>query len=119
MDLSTGCVERPWGFYQLLTSEPTTYSVKRLVILPGRRLSMQYHLHRTEHWYIAHGSGTATVGEASWPVSPGSTADVACGTVHRLEAYEGEEPLVVIEVQRGDLLSEDDIVRLADDFGRA
>ncbi len=118
MDLTTGCQERPWGFYQQLTTAPSTHAVKRLVVYPGRRLSLQRHRLRSEHWYVVHGTGVALVGDVSWPVSRGDAVDVPVGAWHRLSADDGPDPLVVIEVQLGSVLSEDDIERLEDDYGR-
>ena len=108
--------ERPWGNYQVLHREPGV-QVKRIELKPGKRFSLQKHLRRTEKWVIALGSGVATLGKEEIPVSQGSFLDIPCGEIHRLHNT-GNVPLVYIEVQLGDYLREDDIVRLEDDFGR-
>lgn len=108
--------ERPWGWHQTL-AEGHRYRVKRLHLWPGCRISLQRHHHRCEHWVVVEGSGTARVAETTVTLSPGTEVFIPRGTLHRAAA--GAEGLVLIEVQRGGTLSEDDIERLADDFGRA
>jgi len=109
--------DRPWGHFEVLLDEPD-YKVKRLVVEPGRRLSLQLHHHRSEHWHIAAGTGLATVGEQEILVQEGQSIDVPSNAQHRIENT-GESPLAIIEIQRGERLDEDDIVRLQDDYGRA
>ena len=108
--------QRPWGNYKILLTERDC-QVKRIEILPHARFSLQKHARRAERWIVIAGSGVATVGKKKRPVSPGSYIEVPRGEVHRMENT-GEKPLVFIEVQNGDYLGEDDIVRLEDDFHR-
>lgn len=107
---------RPWGSFEVLLDE-TGYKVKRLLVLPGKRLSLQLHHHRCEHWYVVAGEGIVTVGDEELFVQRGSSVDVPRQAKHRI-ANMGEGPLVIIEVQQGDRLEEDDIVRFEDDYGR-
>ena len=108
--------QRPWGHYEILHKE-AAIQVKRIVVKPSLRFSLQKHLKRSERWVVISGSGVATLGEKQIPVKKGSFLEIPLGTVHRLHNT-GSEPLVFIEVQFGDYLGEDDIVRLEDDFGR-
>ena len=108
--------ERPWGNYQVL-DEGQGFKVKRITVHPGKRLSLQRHARREEHWVIVAGSGLATRDDETVEVGPRDTFHIPVGAVHRLE-NPGAEPLVMIEVQHGDYLGEDDIVRIEDDFGR-
>jgi mannose-6-phosphate isomerase-like protein (cupin superfamily) len=109
--------ERPWGNYRILHREPGM-QVKRLEVKPGMRFSLQKHNHRSERWIVVAGAGTATLGKKDIAVSKGSFIEVPCGEPHRM-ANTGTDFLVLIEVQFGDYLGEDDIVRLEDDFGRS
>ncbi len=108
--------ERPWGNYRILHREPGI-QVKRLEVKPGLRFSLQKHTHRTEWWIVVAGLGVATLGNKDIPMNKGTFLEVPCGETHRMKNT-GKEPLVLIEVQFGDYLGEDDIVRLEDDFGR-
>jgi mannose-6-phosphate isomerase-like protein (cupin superfamily) len=108
--------ERPWGNYLVLLDE-IDCKVKRLVVEPGKRLSLQRHARRSEHWFIVSGIGVVTLDEERRPVAPGDAIDVAAGVAHRIECL-GPDELVFIEVQHGEYFGEDDIVRLEDDFGR-
>lgn len=110
-------VKRPWGHYVVLDAGPG-FLVKRLTVDPRQRLSLQHHKHRSEYWLVVSGSGVATRGIETWTLRPGDTLQIPEGAHHRLE-NDGDVPLVVIEVQRGAKLSEDDITRVADDYGRA
>jgi mannose-6-phosphate isomerase len=107
--------ERPWGWFETLVSG-TTYKVKLISVKPNSRLSLQKHEHRSEHWVVVTGTGVITVEDAEILASPGTTAFIPVGAVHRLEA--GDSELVLIEVQRGAKLYEEDITRLSDDYGR-
>jgi mannose-6-phosphate isomerase len=107
--------ERPWGWFETLATGEG-YAVKRLRILAGRRLSLQRHQHRCEHWIIASGSGRVTCEGTSLEVAAGDTLSIPVGSLHRAAA--GAADLEIIEVQRGELLSEEDIERFDDDFGR-
>ena len=109
--------ERPWGSFTVL-DEGADYKVKRMEVLPGKRLSYQKHAQRAEHWMVVAGTGRVTLDGRDLTVHTGETLDVPIGAAHRIE-NPGAEKLVFIEVQRGTYLGEDDIVRLEDDFGRA
>ena len=108
---------KPWGNYRVLHEEKGI-QVKRVELKPGCRLSLQKHARRSEKWTVISGSGVATLGANEVPARKGSFIDVPVGEVHRIHNT-GSVPLVFIEVQFGDYLGEDDIVRLEDDFGRA
>ncbi len=108
---------RPWGHYEVLHRESGT-QVKRIEVYPGLRFSLQKHLKRSERWIVVSGAGVATVGKEDLPVQKGSFLEIHVGQVHRLKNT-GSVPLVFIEVQLGDYLGEDDIVRMEDDFGRS
>lgn len=108
--------ERPWGNYQVL-DEGDTYKVKRIVVHPGKRLSLQKHARRAEHWVVVSGLARATRDGETIDLGPREAVDIPLGAAHRLE-NPGVEPLVLIEVQSGSYLGEDDITRLEDDFGR-
>lgn len=114
MTPENGC--RPWGEYEVL-SDKADHKVKRITVLPGKRLSLQRHRQRMEHWYFISGQGSATLGDRDVPVSPGSALDIPVMTLHRVD-NRGTEPLVFIEVQRGSYFGEDDIERFEDDYGR-
>ena len=107
---------RPWGTYTVL-DEGSLFKVKRIEVLPGKRLSYQKHSKRAEHWFIVQGNARVTLDDAEIDLSAGQAIDIPKGSAHRIE-NPGSELLVFIEVQRGDYLGEDDIVRLQDDFGR-
>lgn len=108
---------RPWGSWEVLLDEPN-YKVKRLVVLPGKRLSEQKHFKREEHWTVVQGQALVTLNQAQIPLGIGGTIDIPCAAWHRLENTETSN-LVVIEVQCGTYFGEDDIVRRNDDYGRA
>ncbi len=114
--IPAGAEARPWGWHQTLAEGPG-YRVKRLHLRPGGRLSLQRHRHRCEHWVVVAGSGTARLGETTVSLQPGTELFIPRTALHRAAA--GAEGLVVIEVQRGGTLREDDIERFADDYGRA
>ncbi len=107
---------RPWGSFTII-ERGENYQVKRLVVNPGQRFSLQYHHRRNEHWIVVAGQARATLNDEVRMLGPNETAYLPIGTIHRLE-NPGTQPLVIIEVQYGDYLGEDDIVRLADDYGR-
>jgi len=109
--------ERPWGNYTVI-DDAEGHKVKRIVVLPGRRLSYQKHSRRAEHWFVLQGEGAVTLDGARHIVGAGEAIDVPSGAAHRME-NPGPVELVFIEVQHGDYFGEDDIVRLQDDFGRA
>lgn len=109
---------RPWGFYIILHTEQRV-QVKRIHVENGSRLSKQSHKHRAEHWYITQGYAKIEIGEQELHLGPGDYVSIGVGEVHRVEAEGTDEDLVFIEIQTGDYLGEDDIVRYEDDFGRA
>jgi mannose-6-phosphate isomerase-like protein (cupin superfamily) len=108
---------RPWGTFTVL-DEGEKFKVKRIEVLPGKRLSYQKHSKRAEHWVVVQGTAKVTLDDREIIVSTGEAIDIAIGSAHRVE-NPGTDMLVFIEVQRGSYLGEDDIVRLQDDFGRA
>ena len=108
--------QRPWGSFTVL-DEAGDYKVKRIEVLPHKRLSYQKHAQRAEHWMVVAGAGKVTLDGTDKIVRIGEVVDVPVGTAHRIE-NPNDEKLVFIEIQRGSYLGEDDIVRLEDDFGR-
>ena len=108
---------RPWGSYTVLEEAPN-FKVKRIEVLPGKRLSYQKHAQRAEHWYVVAGTAKVTLDGREITVGTGESIDIPVGGAHRVE-NPGADDLIFIEVQRGNYLGEDDIVRLEDDFGRA
>jgi len=113
----TDDTHRPWGYYEVL-SDADDHKVKRITVYPGKRLSLQRHQRRAEHWFIVRGTALVTVDEREIEVPEGGSIDIGRGVKHRVENVGGEE-LRFIEVQRGDYFGEDDIERLEDDYGRA
>jgi len=109
--------ERPWGSFTIL-DEGENYKVKRLEVLPGKRLSYQRHSRRAEHWFVVRGTAKVTLNDEEILVEAGKALDIPTGAAHRIENSEGSENLVIIETQTGDYFGEDDIERLDDDFGR-
>jgi mannose-6-phosphate isomerase-like protein (cupin superfamily) len=106
---------RPWGWFETILTGPQ-YQVKLIVVHANQRLSLQKHEYRYEDWVVVGGSGTITVGDKIIPAVPGTTAHIPKEEWHRLEA--GDCELRLIEVQRGNLLYEEDITRKSDDYGR-
>lgn len=107
---------RPWGFYLILADEGA-YKSKRIVLYPGKRLSLQRHQRRAEHWYVLHGHAKVTLDNKQIPLVEGQSVDIPKGSLHRIENI-GSDDLSFIEVQTGDYFGEDDIERIEDDFGR-
>ena len=107
---------RPWGTYMVL-EEGQGYKIKHIEVQPGKRLSLQKHYHRNEHWVVLTGCATVTVGEKTFVVNPNESTYIKAGEVHRLE-NQGKLPLMIIEVQVGEYTGEDDIVRIEDDYKR-
>ncbi len=107
---------RPWGHYKVLETGPR-YKVKRIMADPGQQLSLQLHYHRSEHWVVVQGTAKVTIGDTIQMVHENQSIYVPKGTAHRLE-NPGKVPLELIEVQVGEYLEEDDIVRLEDVYGR-
>jgi len=108
---------RPWGTYTVL-EDTEGYKIKRIVVKPGKRLSLQKHFHRNEHWIVVSGTATVTVGERKTLLRPNESTYIKMGEIHRLE-NEGKIPVILIEAQVGEYTKEDDIVRLEDDFKRS
>ena len=107
---------RPWGTYTVLEDTPG-YKIKKIEVKPGKRLSLQKHYHRSEHWIVVSGTATVTKGDQEFIVRPNESVYIRMGEVHRL-ANNGKIPVVLIEAQVGEYTGEDDIVRLKDDFNR-
>jgi mannose-6-phosphate isomerase len=97
--------------------EGRNFKVKRIEVLPGKRLSYQKHSQRAEHWFVIEGTAKVTLDDRDVLIAAGEAIDIPVDSAHRVE-NPGTEDLIFIEVQRGDYLGEDDIVRLEDDFGR-
>jgi mannose-1-phosphate guanylyltransferase / mannose-6-phosphate isomerase len=115
--LSHRRVYRPWGTYETVDLDQG-FQVKRIVVNPGARLSLQKHGHRAEHWVVVRGMARVTRDREVFDLVANQSAYIPLGAVHRLE-NPGTEPLHLIEVQSGDYLGEDDIVRIEDSYGRA
>ncbi|MCX7079564.1 MAG: cupin domain-containing protein, partial [Pseudomonas sp.] len=110
-------VSRPWGTYTVLEEGPR-FKIKRIVVKPGASLSLQMHHHRNEHWVVVEGMAKVTNnGDGSHFVAKNESTFIAAGHKHRLE-NPGVIDLVIIEVQSGEYLGEDDIVRFEDKYGR-
>ncbi len=107
---------RPWGTFTVLDEGPG-YKIKRIVVLPKHRLSLQMHYHRSEHWIVVSGTAKVTCGNEEKLITTNQSTYVPPCTPHRLE-NPGLIPLVIIEVQNGQYLGEDDIVRFSDDYAR-
>lgn len=110
------CCHRPWGNFTVL-EEGNRYKIKRIVVKPNERLSLQMHYHRSEHWVVVKGTAKVTIGDKIMYVHENESVYVPKTTVHRLE-NPGKVPLEIIEVQNGEYVGEDDIVRLDDTYGR-
>jgi len=110
-------VRRPWGCYESVDSG-AGFQVKRIVVNPGQRLSLQSHRRRAEHWVVVQGRALVTLDDKTMELRANQSVRIPVGAKHRLE-NEGTEPLCLIEVQCGDYLGEDDIQRYEDAYGRA
>ena len=109
-------IYRPWGRYDSV-DQGDRFQVKRIVVAPGGKLSLQKHLHRAEHWVVVRGTAEVTIGEEVRVVHENESTYIPIGAVHRL-ANPGKIPLELIEVQTGSYLGEDDIIRLDDIYRR-
>lgn len=107
---------RPWGSFTIL-EEGRGYKIKRIEVKPGHRLSLQMHYHRSEHWIVVSGTAKVVCGDRELVIHQNQSTYVPQGNVHRLE-NPGVIPLVLIEVQNGEYLGEDDIIRFEDDYYR-
>ncbi len=109
-----GC--RPWGKYIVL-DEGEKYKIKKIVVNPDGKLSLQKHIHRSEHWIVVKGKAKVTIGDKKIVINENESVFVPKTTYHRLENEE-KIPLEIIEVQNGEYLGEDDIIRVEDIYGR-
>ena len=109
-------VERPWGWYDVIDTG-STYKVKSIQVETGKSLSLQRHMHRSEHWVVGEGTALVEVGDDKEFVNVNEGSYVPICATHRL-SNPGRIPLKIIEVQCGSYLEEDDIERFDDDFGR-
>ncbi len=110
--------QRPWGSFTIL-DERNSFKVKRIEVLPGKRLSYQRHQKRAEHWFVVQGTAKVTLNGAEILVETGEAIDIETGMAHRVENPHSSHLLIFIETQTGSYFGEDDIERLDDDFGRA
>ncbi|HXX57014.1 MAG TPA: cupin domain-containing protein, partial [Thermodesulfovibrionales bacterium] len=109
-------IYRPWGEFTVL-EEGDRYKIKRIMVKPEERLSLQMHHHRSEHWIVVKGTAKVTIGDRDIFIHENESAYVPKSTLHRLE-NPGKVPLEIIEVQNGEYVGEDDIRRLDDRYGR-
>jgi mannose-6-phosphate isomerase len=108
--------ERPWGSFHVLEEKPG-FKVKRIAVKPSGRLSLQSHKYRSEHWTVVNGVATVTVDDKVLRMERGESVDIPLGAKHRLENL-GTDLMEIIEVQFGDYLGEDDIIRYDDIYNR-
>lgn len=109
--------ERPWGWYINVKEEKECFKIKHICVYPGKRLSLQSHYKRSEHWVMVKGTGKVTLGKDDLILHKNQNIYIPKETLHRIENI-GEENLEFVETQIGSYLEEDDIVRYEDDFGR-
>jgi len=114
--ISHSRVHRPWGYYEGVDAGPG-FQVKRLMVKPGHKLSLQMHHKRAEHWVVVSGKARVTRGDEVFDLGRNQSTYIPLGTRHRLENA-STEPLLIVEVQSGDYLGEDDIVRFEDSYNR-
>ena len=107
---------RPWGEYFVI-DQGECFKVKRIIVYPGGRLSLQYHNYRSEHWTIVSGIGSVKIGNKNIIIGPNESLYIDKKVIHRIENREKNE-LVLIEVQHGKILEENDIIRISDIYGR-
>ena len=108
---------RPWGAFYVLEEQPG-FKVKRIAVHQGGRLSLQSHKHRSEHWTVVAGTATVTVDDAIMTLQRGQAIDIPLGAKHRLDKFH-DGMVEIIEVQFGDYLGEDDIIRFDDVYNRS
>ena len=119
MSEHTNKVARPWGWYVNIDGNDNSGSkIKRLVVLPGKRLSLQTHKKREEHWVIVRGEGSVELEDKIHKMKVNDYIHIPIGAKHRVENV-GDDLLEIVETQIGEYLGEDDIIRYQDDFGRA
>lgn len=109
--------QRPWGFYKT-TILNEYFQSKVISVKPGQQLSLQSHNHREEHWIVAHGKGVVQIEKSEIKIESGSSLFIPKGAKHRLTNTDSSDNLIITEVQIGDYLGEDDIVRYEDNYGR-
>ena len=110
---------RPWGFYEILHNQlSSNFLVKRISVKPQSRLSLQSHQHRSEHWIVVQGKGVVIVGDDELICSVNTHVFIPRGAKHRMHNTSDREDLIFVEVQVGNVLSEDDILRYEDDYDR-
>ena len=109
-------VERPWGWYDVIDTG-STYKVKSIQVETGKSLSLQRHMHRSEHWVVVEGKASVTKGKQKFELNTNQSTFIDVGEVHRLE-NKTSRILKLVEVQTGKYLGEDDIVRIQDKYGR-
>ena len=109
-------IKKPWGTFEIL-EEGTKHSVKKITVVPGGKLSLQSHRHRTEHWIIAQGEADIIIDEKIYKLKENQNIFIPQGAKHRL-MNNTDEKLIVIEMWYGDILEENDIIRFEDIYGR-
>ena len=109
-------INRPWGTYQTII-EDKNYKVKRIIVYPNSKLSLQSHNHRSEHWIIVDGTGTVVLGDKEYTLNKDEHIYIPVNTKHRMSNFTNKN-VIFIEVQNGDYLEEDDIIRYEDIYGR-
>ena len=109
--------QRPWGNYTVV-DEGDGFKVKRIEVLPEKRLSYQSHRRRSEHWFVVRGTAKVTLNDREILVKSGEAIDIKVGDKHRVANPDSAETLIFIETQTGEYFGEDDIERYDDDFGR-
>lgn len=109
--------QKPWGSYEIIATSDN-YQAKKIIIRPNQKLSLQSHKHREEHWVIVNGEGLVQLESSNIPVKIGSTVNIPKEAKHRITNTHDTNNLVLIEVQIGDYLGEDDIERYEDLYGR-
>jgi len=109
-------VYRPWGWYEQ-RGEGHRFQVKYLMVKPGAKLSLQSHHHRAEHWVVVSGTAQVTIDDRTFLLTENESTFIPLGAKHRL-ANPGKVPALLVEIQSGAYLGEDDIIRYEDDFNR-
>lgn len=109
---------RPWGFYKTLYKDEHKFQVKTIVVFPLKRLSLQSHQHRSEHWVVVKGTARIQVGDDIHILNENQHVYIPKCTLHRMENISDKDNLEIIETQIGTYIAEDDIIRYEDDYGR-
>ncbi|TGC09820.1 glycosyltransferase [Methanolobus halotolerans] len=108
--------KRPWGYYKILSDDPG-FKVKTITVMPGEKISLQRHFHRSEHWFVVEGEGVVDEDKQHFKVKDGDSVDIPTTAVHRI-MNTGDENLTFVEIAKGDFIEEEDIERLEDKYGR-